>query len=158
MSAAGLAITEGGIDDLGAVMAVMGDSFAPCYGEAWTGPQCASLLSLPGVWLSVARLDGDPVGFSMARIVADEAELLLLAVRSGMQRRGIGAALLDRFMLIAKERKASRLHLEVRDGNHAINLYQHAGFTVVGRRRDYYRGGKGEAYDALTLALGQDGD
>ena len=66
-----------------AVMAVMDDSFDPRFGEAWTASQCAGLLPMPGVWLTLAREDDAVVGFALARVVADEAELLLLAVRSG---------------------------------------------------------------------------
>jgi [ribosomal protein S18]-alanine N-acetyltransferase len=134
------------------VMTVMEDSFDPCYGEAWTASQCAGLLPMPGIWLSLAREEGAVVGFALARAVADEAELLLLAVRRGSQRRGIGKKLLDRFVAVARRRGAARLHLEVREGNHAVNLYREAGFGLVGRRPNYYNGPGGECYDALTLA------
>jgi ribosomal-protein-alanine N-acetyltransferase len=143
---------EGGTLDLDAVMRVMRDSFDPAYGEAWTASQCAGLLPLPGVWLTLARLDGDVVGFGLARAVAGEAELLLLAVGHGVQRRGIGGMLLQRFIAVAKRRGAARVHLEVRDGNPALLLYRKAGFQEVGRRSNYYRGQDGRLYDALTLA------
>ena len=60
--------------------------------------------------------------------------------------------LLDAFIARAVERGARRLHLEVREGNHAVKLYDEAGFTQVGRRRNYYSGRDGQIYDALTLA------
>jgi ribosomal-protein-alanine N-acetyltransferase len=145
-------IEEGGILDLEAVMRVMDDSFDPAFGEAWTAPQCAGLMPMPGVWLSLARLDGKVVGFSLARVVVREAELLLLAVKRGDQGQGVGRDLLDRFVSLATARGAERLHLEVRDGNPAINLYLKSGFTEVGRRRNYYTGGDGQLFDALTLA------
>lgn len=145
-------LTEGGILDLDAVMSVMNDSFDPAYGEAWTAPQCAGLLPLPAVWLSLARIGGEVVGFALARIILDEAELLLLAVKRDGQRRGTGQLLLDRFARIATTRGAGRLHLEVREGNHAVKLYSKAGFREVGRRMNYYRGRDGQIYDALTLA------
>jgi ribosomal-protein-alanine N-acetyltransferase len=152
MSAPAIVLAEGGIADLDAVMTVMDDSFDPRFGEAWTASQCAGLLPLPGVWLTLAR-DGETVtGFALARAVADEAELLLLAVRSAMQGRGIGKMLLERFAEDARGRGAIRLHLEVREGNHALSLYQRAAFTLVGRRRNYYSGHAGQTYDALTLA------
>lgn len=143
---------EGGAADLGAVMRVMNDSFDPRYGECWTLAQCAGLMAMPGVWLTLARIDGAVAGFALSRIVADEAELLLLAVRGSAQRRGLGRGLLDAFIAAARARGANRLHLEVRDGNHAVRLYESAGFTVAGRRRNYYSGGNGQTYDALTLA------
>lgn len=152
MTEALVRIERGGLYDLDDVMMVMDDSFEPAFGEAWTAPQCAGLLPLPGIWLTIARQDTAPLGFALARIVAGEAELLLLAVRRAAQGRGVGRLLLQDFMSSANKVGAQRLHLEVRDGNRAFLLYKHAGFTVVGRRRDYYKGRDGQAYDALTLA------
>ncbi|HEX2763731.1 MAG TPA: ribosomal protein S18-alanine N-acetyltransferase [Allosphingosinicella sp.] len=145
-------IEEGGPGDLGAVMAVMEDSFDPAFGEAWTGPQCAGLLPMPGVWLTLARLDGQVAGFALSRIVASEAELLLLAVRRESRGLGIGSKLLARFIDAAQRRGAEQLHLEVREGNHAVTLYTRSGFAEVGRRKNYYNGRDGQLYDALTLA------
>ena len=137
---------------LDAVMRVMDESFDPRFGEAWTAAQCAGLMPMPGVWLTLARDENDVAGFSLSRAIADEAELLLLAVRASAQRRGVGAMLLDRFCTLARARGAKRVHLEVREGNHAVNLYSRAGFSLAGRRRNYYSGPDGRSYDALTLA------
>jgi len=145
-------LVAGGPADLDAVMAVMNDSFDPRFGECWTFSQCAGLLPMPGVWLTLARVDGVVAGFALSRTVADEAELLLLAVRNGEQRRGVGRHLLAAFMAAARARGADRLHLEVRDDNPAIRLYEAAGFALAGRRRNYYSGADGRTYDALTLA------
>jgi ribosomal-protein-alanine N-acetyltransferase len=145
-------LSRGDHADLRDVMAVMDDSFDPRFGEAWTTAQCAGLLPLPGVWLTLAHEDEAVLGFSLARLVADEAELLLLAVKTAGQRRGIGRILLEHFEDEAVARGAAKLHLEVREGNHALSLYERAGFGLVGRRRDYYSGQKGDRYDALTLA------
>ena len=152
MTEAAIRIIDGSIADIDAVMTVMDDSFDPCFGEAWTAPQCAGLLPMPGVWLMIA-LDGDePVGFALSRVVAGEAELLLLAVKREHQGRGVGERLLHAFAEAASRRGADRLHLEVREGNHAVKLYSRAGFTQVGRRSCYYSGRDGQMYDALTLA------
>jgi ribosomal-protein-alanine N-acetyltransferase len=153
-AAPGIVIVEGGVPDLDAVMGVMRDSFDPAYGEAWTAPQCAGLLPMPGVWLSLARRGDVLLGFALARIVLREAELLLLAVRRESQGAGVGRKLLDRFVDLATRRGAEQLHLEVREGNHAVTLYTRGGFEEVGRRKNYYNGGDGKLYDALTLARG----
>jgi ribosomal-protein-alanine N-acetyltransferase len=147
-----LSLVEGSLCDLDHVMDVMEDSFDPAFGEAWTAPQCAGLLPMPGVWLTLARQGEVIVGFAMSRIVLREAELLLLAVRKDRQHSGIGNQLLDTFVRSAIVRGAEVLHLEVREGNRAINLYQRAGFTQIGRRRNYYSGRDGQVYDALTLS------
>lgn len=152
MTGQGARIVEGSPADLDSVMKVMGESFDPCYGEAWTAPQCAGLLPMPGVWLTLAIAGDEVVGFSLARTVVREAELLLLAVRAKDQGKGHGRVLLEAFVERASTLGANHLHLEVREGNHAINLYRAAGFTPVGRRRNYYSGRDGQAYDALTFA------
>jgi ribosomal-protein-alanine N-acetyltransferase len=152
MSPPAIAFGAGGIADLDAVMNVMDDSFDPRFGEAWTASQCAGLLPMPGVWLILARENDAVIGFALGRAVAGEAELLLLAVRRNAQGLGIGRLLLDRFAEEAKGRGAMRLHLEVREGNHALSLYERAHFTLIGRRRNYYSGRGGQTYDALTLA------
>lgn len=145
-------LERGTSDDLDSVMAVMESAFGNRFGEAWTRSQCSGILPLAGISLALAR-DGDSIiGFSLTRTIADEAELLLLAVAPGHHRRGIGAQLLDDFMARAHEGGAARVHLEVRDGNPAIAMYRSAGFLPVGRRRNYYRGVDGRRFDALTFA------
>jgi [ribosomal protein S18]-alanine N-acetyltransferase len=147
----GILLCEGDTADLADVAAVMEDSFDPNFGEAWTQPQCAGLLPLPGVWLTLAKHGEDVVGFALARIVVREAELLLIAVKTNWQGKGIGDALLKRFMSIAANAGAEKLHLEVRYGNPAIALYKREGFEQAGRRNNYYRGRDGQVHDAITL-------
>lgn len=151
MTKDGIIVAEAGILDLDAVMSVMEDSFDPAFGEAWTAAQCSGLLPLSGVWLSVARRGDQLIGFALGRIVLEEAELLLLAVRPGERHQGTGRLLLDRFRTVAMARGASKLHLEVRDGNSAKTLYFRSGFREAGRRRAYYTGRDGQVFDALTL-------
>ena len=146
-------LRPGGIDDLDAVMRIMGGAFQPCFGEAWTRSQCAGILPMTGVRLTIAEDDRGPAGFSLARCVADEAELLLIAVGPESQRAGVGQSLLDDFIVTARLRGATRLHLEVRDGNPAVSMYRAAGFIPAGRRRNYYHGQDGLAHDAVTLTL-----
>jgi ribosomal-protein-alanine N-acetyltransferase len=148
-------IAEGNSRDLAEVMEVMESAFDARFGEAWTRSQCAGILPMHGVNLIVATTDEDAgrvTGFSLYRTVSDEAELLLLAVSPDYRRRGIGKLLLDHFMDAARNYGASRVHLEVREGNPALRMYRTAGFTLAGRRRKYYRGSDGTQFDALTLA------
>jgi ribosomal-protein-alanine N-acetyltransferase len=140
-------------DDMAAVDAVMASAFDPRFGEAWTRSQCLGVLAMAGVWLTVASVDGVPAGFALARAIADEAELLLLAVAPSWQRIGVGAALLRATVDAAIARDLVILHLEVRRGNPAIALYQAFGFAKAGERRDYYRGRDGDTHDALTYRL-----
>ncbi len=149
-------LRSGGAADLPAVATIMADAFDPRFGEAWTSSQCMGMLSLPGAWLTLALHDGALAGFSLARAIAGDAELLLLAVRPARRGHGVGAALLRSVIAGAREQKADRLHLEVRCGNSAITLYRAHGFEQVGLRRDYYRGNSGEKFDAQTFARSLD--
>ena len=148
-----ISLRSGGAADLDAIMEIMAAAFEPCFGEAWTRSQCSGIMPMQGVALTIAQSAGVVVGFSLVRAIADEAELLLLAVHPDEQRRGIGQALLDEFVARSLSGGAHRLHLEVRDGNPAMALYLESGFTPAGRRRNYYHGPGGETYDAVTLLL-----
>ena len=146
-------ITRGDAEDLEAVMEVMAAAFPDRFGEAWTRSQCAGILPMAGVQLVLALDEDRVVGFSLYRTVVDDAELLLLAVRPDVQGRGFGRDLLCHFIEHAKDKGATRIHLEVRDGNPAVRLYKAAGFVEANRRRNYYRGREGRQYDALTFVL-----
>ena len=101
---------------------------------------------------AIFRLPKKLIGFSLQRVVADEAELLLLAVVPSWQGRGIGRTLLGQFIDDSRGRGAHRLHLEVRDGNPAVRMYRLAGFDLAGRRSKYYHGAGDQMFDALTFA------
>lgn len=152
-----LDLREGDVGDLDEMMVTMNEAFDAAYGEAWSRAQCLGILGLPGVWLTLARQEGEPVGFALNRVIFDEAELLLLGVRPAFRGHGIGRALLDRSSAQARSLGARRLHLEVREGNHARLLYDAAGFTQIGSRRGYYRGRDGQLFNAATLACALDG-
>jgi ribosomal-protein-alanine N-acetyltransferase len=138
--------------DIDHVMTVMTEAFDPAFGEAWNASQCLGILGLPGVWMLLARNEGAVAGFALARVIVDEAELLLLGVRPAFRGCGIGSALLFRVKADALSRGASKLHLEVRDGNSALSLYRAQGFAQIGCRPAYYRGADGQSFDALSLA------
>jgi ribosomal-protein-alanine N-acetyltransferase len=146
----GIDLRSGTVADLATVDRIMQAAFDARFGEAWTHSQVLGLLAMPGVWLTIAELGGEPAGFALSRRVLDEAELLLLATNPVFRRRGVAAALLRAVVSDASLQGARSVHLEVRDGNEAIKLYRAAGFAKVGERRNYYRGAVGQAYDALT--------
>jgi ribosomal-protein-alanine N-acetyltransferase len=94
-------------------------------------------------------------GMSLLAVMAIMSLLAiaLLAVAPTVQKRGIGRKLLAHFIEDAKKNGAAKIHLEVRDGNAAIQLYEAAGFIQSNRRRNYYHGRDGGQFDALTFHL-----
>jgi ribosomal-protein-alanine acetyltransferase len=91
------------------------------------------------VEICVVEADQATVAVLQSRLVADEAEILDIAVASLHRRRGYGRFALSSFIEIARQRDVKALFLEVRESNlPAIRLYQSAGFAATGRRPNYY--------------------
>lgn len=132
-------------------MTIMKAAFDPAFGEAWTLPQLAGVMTMPGTWLSLARIDAAPLGFALVRSVLDECELLLLAVEPLWRGRGVGELLLRDSLRTARRRGITSMNLEVRATNPAVRLYEKVGFEYVHRRPGYYRGQDGQLYDALSF-------
>ena len=148
------------MDDVDRIMAVMQAAFDPLYGESWTRAQVDNTLVLGNCHHALIGEDGLPpapgvpaAGFALSRSVADEEELLLLAVAPDYRRRGLATALLAQVTDAARLRGISRMFLEMRDGNPAETLYRNNGFSVIGRRPKYYRTSEGNRIDAITFAL-----
>lgn len=152
-AAAEVRVTTGSADEIDAVMAIMEAAFGDRFGEAWTRSQLSGILPMSGVAMALAQdAEGKPLGFSLTRTAADESELLLIAVLPEHHRCGVGKILLEDFLARSREEMVSRVHLEVRDGNPAIAMYNAAGFVAVGRRKAYYQAPNGDRFDAITLA------
>ncbi len=110
----------------------------------WDATTFAVLLSQPGVF-GFADAQG---GMILARIAADEAEILTIGVTA--RRLGLGRGLLAAAIAAARAKGAAAMFLEVARGNEpARALYAAAGFAEVGARPGYYADGA----DAVVLRL-----
>ena len=98
-------------------------TFAP-EGRGWSVDEIADLAAR-GLFI----VYDDDVSFVLFSLVADEAELLTLAVRPEQRRRGRAAALLSAALPLLSERGARSLFLEVAaDNTPARALYEATGF------------------------------
>lgn len=138
-------------DDLACISAVMAAAFDPQFGEAWTDPQLAGMLMGSAANLTIAYVERQPAGFALIRTVVDETELMLLATHPDHRDQGVATALLRAAMDDARAEGAKTMFLEVRRGNSAERLYLQHGFECVGERREYYRGNRGQVFDARTF-------
>ncbi len=142
---------------------------AEAFDAPWSETEFAALLKTPGVAALVfprvsggggplnavegAGFDAEPAGFILVRLVADEGEILTLAVCPAKRRQGIGRALVQAAAELARAAGASRLFLEVGvDNPAALALYEGLGFARVGLRRGYYETAQGTG-DARVLRL-----
>ena len=117
---------------------------AACFPDPWDAAAISALLVKPGTF-ALAHEDG----FVLARAVADEAEILTLAVHPYKRGKGLGRALLQATISKVRSMGAKSVFLEVGVENPAARaLYARLGFTKVGARKGYYNGG-----DALVLRL-----
>jgi ribosomal-protein-alanine N-acetyltransferase len=122
---------------------------AQAFDAPWTAEAFADLLGQAGVFAEAA-----PDGFVLMRVVADEAEVLTLAVRPDARERGLGGRLLAEGVARAEVLGAGRVFLEVAEDNAAaLALYRRSGFAEAGRRRGYYARPDGARRDALLFAL-----
>lgn len=140
--------------DLGEAARLHALGFAPFGERAWTRQEIAELLASPGV--RGCLLDGEKgvAGFVLWRVVADEAELLTIAVHPDERRRGGGRVLLDAAIEAARDAGGAVMLLEVGEDNQAARgLYDRRGFSTVGRRSAYYQRGANPKADAVIMRL-----
>ena len=83
---------------------------------------------------------GDFLGYAVAYVTADEAELPQIAIATEHRGHGYGSRLLKHVMEDSRERGASNMYLEVRAGNEAAKrLYESCRMEMTGSRKDFYR-------------------
>ena len=100
----------------------------------------------------VAVQQSQVVGYAVAMVTGDTADLTRIGVARAVRRQGIGTGLL----LTCRERLVGagvgRLLLEVSETNEeALAFYRREGFAEVARRPGYYRGGTAAVVMAREL-------
>lgn len=106
------------------------------------------------IWLSYAKQgavltatwDGEPCGIANLYLQPYEKfshqSLFAIIVDEKYRGKGVGAKLLRELMKIAKEKfHLEFLHLEVYQGNPAINLYKRLGFKIYGVHKRFMKDG-----------------
>ncbi|HVG81942.1 MAG TPA: GNAT family N-acetyltransferase [Methylomirabilota bacterium] len=137
--------------DLELVATLHGASFE----EAWGVQAIAEIMAMPGAFglivSEAAEAGPRPAGFLLARLAAEDCEILSIGVSPGRRRRGLARTLMAEATQLASAAGARRVFLEVAEDNWAARrLYAALGFAPVGRRRNYYRRGQ-DFVAALTM-------
>lgn len=132
-------------------------AFTSQGGQIWGVSAFTDLLAMQGSMLIGATCEGDLVGFILLRAVADEAEVITLAVLPAFQRKGVASKLLTFAQIHLKEAGINHIYLEVREDNlPAIQAYKAFGFVKTGIRPDYYETETGQRMAALVFAFNAD--
>jgi len=78
-------------------------------------------------------------GFSLARSIFEDMELLKIGIVPEFRRFGFGTRLMEETFAEGVKRGSTRCFLEVRKSNHsAIQFYSAHAFRINGARRNYY--------------------
>lgn len=122
------------------------------FDHPWSARDIEELFAGPGVYGFLAA-DDAPLGMILCRVVADDCEILTIAVTPDARRRGVGKALVRAAMGAAAQAGADAAFLEVAvDNAPAAALYAGLGFRRIGLRKGYYDRPEGEV-DALVMRL-----
>lgn len=129
--------------------AVLAALHASSFPAPWSPTEFDVLLRQPGVGAWIVSEGAEPAGFILVRVVADEAEILTLAVAPNYRRKGLGARLIGEAGATLTAGNTAQFFLEVAaDNAGALALYARAGFAVCGRRAGYY---KNRTVDAVLM-------
>ena len=97
------------------------------------------------------NMSSNLVGYLLATIIVDEAEILSIAVSADYQKCGRGEGLLDHFLAYIAVRDVKTVLLEVAADNvSALTLYHSYGFAEFERRPSYYKRSDGDC-DAIMM-------
>jgi len=106
----------------------------------WSARALSEALARNPTHFLVAWQGEEIEGFIAGRTVADEAEILNLAVKTQHRREGMGSLLVKALLEVFASERVFQVFLEVRESNApAVAFYQGLGFRQVGRREGYYR-------------------
>lgn len=137
--------------DIGAVYAIECKCFSDAYGKDMFKRELQNKIS----YYVTAWLDGTIAGYAGIWRIADEAELISIAVAPEAQRCGVGRALLKNLLEACAADGIAVIRLEVRRSNLAAQrLYTEFGFIPYGVREKYY----GNAEDAILMMRQEEGN
>jgi len=123
-----------------------------CFYKGWTEKDFQDFLRDPLVFGLKIQKEDTFCGYILWREIDHEAEILTLVIAPPFQRKGLGNHLLKALLTYLKEKKISKLFLEVAEDNKAAqSFYLRNGFTLLGTRPKYYKRPENKFVDALNF-------
>lgn len=128
------------------------DLHGAAFHRGWSEDEFAAMLTETNTLVQVLKARRAVIGFAASRIAADEAELLTIALDARHRGRGLSRGLLQTHLGHLAGRGVRQVFLEVEENNQpARQLYDRAGFAIVGRRERYYRTADGTQLNAIVM-------
>lgn len=141
--------------DASAIARLSRDRIEQGLGWSWTAPRVHRNIVDAATNVVVASDAARTIGFGIMLYHDDAAHLLLLAVRAGSARRGVGTALLEWLERSARVAGIGEVRLEARITNApALAFYRRLGYREIETLPGYYQGR--EACVRLARDLGFD--
>lgn len=120
-----------------------------CFSAPWSEKALLGALESDVSLFLVAKSESTVIGYIGVSVILDEVYVSNIAVTEPARRRGVAKSLLCEAERLCREKNCSFISLEVRESNlPAISLYESCGFSVCGRRRNFYTN---EGEDALIM-------
>lgn len=131
---------------------ILAQIHAESFDQSWNEKDFAEFLSRDGMVAIGAMAAEHYIGFILCWKVADESEVLTLAVSPKWRAQGVAHALLADALYRTQAQGSVAMHLEVGVNNAAaLALYRSQGFVETGRRTGYYQHLGGRLEDAVTM-------
>ncbi len=107
---------------------------------------------IPFLMQKVLLIDEKIAGFAEFKIVDEEADLQMIALKKEYQKKGYGKLFLLELLNELKEKGIEYVYLEVSERNEsAYHLYKKLGFEELDVREKYYRNGDNAILMKLKL-------
>lgn len=136
-------------EDLDAVIKIEEKYFS----DPWSKQSFLQSLEQNYAVLVVARQEPEIAGYGCLYQIADEGEILKVAVSPHFRQQGIGLMLVDALLEAGRQLGGRTFILDVRQSNEAaLKLYTKAGFQKVCLQKDFYEKPREDGW-LMTLDL-----
>ena len=128
--------------------------------DAWNQKTLAELLEQESIRLLIAYAQTkeestsyrEIIGYCLYQMTFEQAEVLRIGTNPKYQRQGIASKIVEKLHEVLQFNQVESLLLEVRaDNTAAIALYEQQAFSIIHRRKGYYKVPHKPAIDALIM-------
>lgn len=126
--------------------------------DTWTEQTLAEMLAQDSMHMLIVYKQEDKadnnkvIGYCLYQVIFEQAEVLRIGTDPKYQRQGIASQVLNKLHELLQLNQVESLLLEVRaDNAAAIALYEQQAFSIIHRRKGYYKVPHEPAIDALIM-------